>query len=74
MSSRPALGPTQPPAQWVQGALSAGVKRPGREADYSPSISAEVKKTWIYEYTIPKVIYVELLTKLAMWGKINILK
>jgi hypothetical protein len=25
--SRPALGPTQPPAQWVLGVLSPGVKR-----------------------------------------------
>jgi hypothetical protein len=32
-SSRPGLGPTQPPSQWVQGALSTGVKRLGREAD-----------------------------------------
>jgi hypothetical protein len=30
------------------GALSLGVKRPGREADYSPSASAEVKKKWLY--------------------------
>jgi hypothetical protein len=29
--------------QWVPGALSLGVKRPGREADYSPPSSAEVK-------------------------------
>jgi hypothetical protein len=33
-SSRPALGSTQPPIQWVTGALSPGVKRPGREADH----------------------------------------
>jgi hypothetical protein len=26
-ASRPALGPTQPPIQWVPGVLSAGVKR-----------------------------------------------
>jgi len=31
-ASRPALGPTQPPIQWVPGALSLGVKWPGREA------------------------------------------
>jgi hypothetical protein len=35
-SSRPVLGPTQPPIQWVLGVLSPGVKRPGREADHSP--------------------------------------
>jgi hypothetical protein len=29
------LGPTQPPIQWIPGALSLGVKRPGREADHS---------------------------------------
>jgi len=31
-ASRPALGPTQPPIQWVLGALSLGVKRPERKA------------------------------------------
>jgi hypothetical protein len=39
-----ALGPTQPPIQWVPAVLSLGVKRPGREADHSPSSSAEVKE------------------------------
>jgi hypothetical protein len=42
--SRTALGPTQPPIQWVPGSLSLGVKRPGREADHSPPSSAEVKE------------------------------
>jgi hypothetical protein len=50
-SSRPALGPTQPPIQWVPGALSPGVKRPGREADHPPPTSAEVKKILIYTST-----------------------
>jgi hypothetical protein len=41
--SRPALGPTQPPVQWVPGVLSPGVKaRPGRDAEHSPPSSAEV--------------------------------
>jgi hypothetical protein len=39
---RTAMGPTQPPIQWVPGFLSLGVKRPGREADHSPPSSAEV--------------------------------
>jgi hypothetical protein len=43
-ASRTALGPTQPPIQWVLGALSLGVKRPGREADHSAPSSAEVKE------------------------------
>jgi hypothetical protein len=43
-ASRMALGPTQPPIQWVPGALSLGVKRLGHEADHSPSSSAEVKE------------------------------
>jgi hypothetical protein len=42
-SSRPALGSTQPPIQFFTGALSSGVKRPGREVDHSSPTSAEVK-------------------------------
>jgi hypothetical protein len=38
--SRTALEPTQPPIQWMPGALSLGVKWPGGEADHSPSSSA----------------------------------
>jgi hypothetical protein len=40
------------------GALSPGVKRPGREADHSPPTSAEVNKTWIYTSTPPYVFMV----------------
>jgi hypothetical protein len=43
-ASRTAVGPTQPPIQWVPGALSLGVKRLGREADHSLPYSAEVKE------------------------------
>jgi hypothetical protein len=50
-SSRPILGLTQPPIQWVPGALSPGVKRQEREADHSRPASAEVKKIWIYTST-----------------------
>jgi hypothetical protein len=29
--------------QWVPGAISLGIKQPGREADHSPPSSVEVK-------------------------------
>ena len=41
--SRPVLGPTQPPVQWVLG-LSQGKYRPERDADPSPPSSAVVMK------------------------------
>jgi hypothetical protein len=47
------LGPTQPPVQWVPGALSPRLNRPGREVDQSPTTSAEMKKIWIYTSTSP---------------------
>jgi hypothetical protein len=53
MSSRLALGPIQPPIQWVPGGLFKGVKRQGREANRSSPASAEVKKMWIYTSTPP---------------------
>jgi hypothetical protein len=46
-------GPPKPPIQWVPGALSPGVKGPGREADSSHPTSAEVTKTWFYTSTPP---------------------
>jgi hypothetical protein len=52
-ASRTALGPTQPPIQWVPGALSLGIERAGREADHSPPSSADVKNAWSYTYTSP---------------------
>jgi hypothetical protein len=41
--SRPALGPTQTPVQWVP-ALFRGKERPARDADPSPSFRAVVMK------------------------------
>jgi hypothetical protein len=43
-ASRMVMGPTQPPIQWVPGALSLEVKRPWREADHSPPSSTEVEE------------------------------
>jgi hypothetical protein len=64
--SRPALEPTQPPIQWVPGALSPGVKRPGREADHKRSCSAEIKNAWIYTSTVPYVFMAWYLIKHKM--------
>jgi hypothetical protein len=41
--SIPVLRPTQSPIQLILGAISSGLKRPGREAHKSPPPSAEVK-------------------------------
>jgi hypothetical protein len=48
-ASRPALGPTQPPFQWVSAFLSLGVKRSVHEGDHSPPSNAEVKE-WVELY------------------------
>jgi hypothetical protein len=50
-SSRPARKPTQPPVQWVVGAVSPGVQKLWREADHSRPSSAEVKNAWSYTST-----------------------
>jgi hypothetical protein len=62
-AARPPLGPTQPPIQWVPGALFTGVKRPVREADYSPPSSAEVKNAWHCNSTPPYVFMLWCLVK-----------
>jgi hypothetical protein len=49
--SRPVLGSTQPPMQWVPRAFSPAVRRPGREADHPSPANAELKKMWIYTST-----------------------
>jgi len=58
-----ALGPIHPPVHWVWGALSPGVKRPGREAGHSPPASAEAKNAWSYTYTLPYVFMALCLVK-----------
>jgi hypothetical protein len=47
-----ALGPTQPPSQWVPRGSFPGVKRPEREADHSHPSSVEVNNTWGYTSTL----------------------
>jgi hypothetical protein len=50
-TSRSSLGLTQPPIQWVPGALSLGVKRLRGEADCLPPSSTKVKNVWSYTST-----------------------
>jgi hypothetical protein len=44
-ASRPALGPTEPPIQWLPGARSSGVQLLGREVVHTPPSSVEVKNS-----------------------------
>jgi hypothetical protein len=53
-----ALGPTQPAIQWVPGALTPAIKRPGHEADHSYASSTELMMEWSHVFTHP---YVSLL-------------
>jgi hypothetical protein len=61
--SRLALGPTQPPFQWVPEALSPGVKHLGLETDYSPPSSTEDENTWSYICTLPYIYVAWFLIK-----------
>jgi hypothetical protein len=48
-ASSPAIGPTQPPKQWVPRTLSLELKRQGRVADrWPPPPATEVKKLYLY--------------------------
>lgn len=42
-ASKPSLGQTQPPIQWITGSLPGGKAGPGRDAHHSPLSRAEVK-------------------------------
>jgi hypothetical protein len=54
VGSRIFTSPYRPDRLWGQPSLpsiSPGVKRPGRESDHSPPVTAEVKKMWFYTST-----------------------
>jgi hypothetical protein len=54
--SRPALGPTQPPIQWVPGVLSLGVKRPAVKLTTHLHIVSRSKNEWSYTST-PQYVF-----------------
>jgi len=54
---------TQHPNQWVPECLLKGIKRPKREANQSPSSSAEIRNTWSYTSTPPYVFMARCLVK-----------
>jgi hypothetical protein len=49
--------PIHPPIQWVLGALSLGIKRLQREADYSSQSSAEVENEQSYAFIPPVCLH-----------------
>jgi hypothetical protein len=51
-TSRPAVGPTQPPIRWLPGCRVGSAFHPGHGADYSFPSSAEVKNAWSYISTL----------------------
>jgi hypothetical protein len=55
--SRTALGPTQPPIQWVPGPLFLGSKAAGAWSWPLTSSSTEVKNSWTYTST-PQYVFV----------------
>jgi hypothetical protein len=62
-ASRPTFGPTQPPINGYQGALSPGVKRPGGEANNSSPSSSKLKNACSYAFTSPYVFMAWCLMK-----------
>jgi hypothetical protein len=62
--SRTALGPTQPPIQWVPAALSLGVKRPqcGVKLTTHSHLMLRSKNEWSYISTPPIRLHGEVLS------------
>jgi hypothetical protein len=48
LASRQTVGRTQPPIQWVPGAIPLGVKQSARETNHSPPSNVEVFMVWCW--------------------------
>jgi hypothetical protein len=48
---------SQPPIQWLPGALSLGVKRPGRETSHHLRLVPRSKNAWSYTSTPPILLH-----------------
>jgi hypothetical protein len=67
--SRPALGFTQPPVQWVPGGPFPGIKAlPGRDADHSPPSTAEVENESELYLLYPLAPSWLVVRQLLKWG------
>jgi hypothetical protein len=62
-TSRPVLGPAQPPVQWILGAFTPRVKRAGGEANHSSPYSAKVKNACSHTAAPPYVLTAWFLVK-----------
>jgi hypothetical protein len=56
-NSWPALGPTQPPIQWLPGIFFPGVLWSESEAGHSPPSGVEVKNEWTYTSIHPVYLH-----------------
>jgi hypothetical protein len=57
--SRPAIGPTQLPVQWVSGLFSGG-QVAGGGVDHPPSLKPRLKKEYSYALAPPKDLHCRL--------------
>jgi len=65
---RQAVGPTQPPIQWVPELFSLEVNRPGRAANQSHPFTAKVGNWWASASTLPVFLQgMDTISTLPSW-------
>jgi hypothetical protein len=70
LKSRPVLGPTQTPIQWILGVASPGVKRPQREGNHSPRSSVELTNLWS-SFSTPPYAFMTCRGTTLLYGLVN---